>query len=79
MRLELAQTFAVGIAHPTVTLYLIMLDYLVSETRLRVKAISMNEYTQVSGFRLRSTLNPLFRNGTFIAGDRLNSTLVTSH
>ena len=28
MRLELAQTFAVGRAHPTVILYLIMLDYL---------------------------------------------------
>ena len=28
MRLELAQTFAVGSAHPTVILYLIMLDYL---------------------------------------------------
>ena len=30
MRLELAQTFAVGSAHPTVILYLIMLDYLVT-------------------------------------------------
>ena len=28
MRLELAQTLAVGSAHPTVILYLIMLDYL---------------------------------------------------
>ena len=28
MRLELAQTFAVGSAHPTVILYLIMLEYL---------------------------------------------------
>ena len=28
MRLELAQTFAVGSAHPTIILYLIMLEYL---------------------------------------------------
>ena len=30
MRLELAQTSAVGTAHPTVILYLIMLDYLLA-------------------------------------------------
>ena len=39
------------------------------------KAISLNEYTQVNGFRLRSTLDPLFQNGIFISGDRLRSFL----
>ena len=32
MRLELAQTFAVGSAHPTIILYLIMLGYLIPNT-----------------------------------------------
>ena len=40
------------------------------------KAISLNEYTQVNGFRLRSTLDLLFQNGIFIAGDRLTTILI---
>ena len=39
MRLELAQTFAVGTAHPTVILYLTMLEYLVDYQMSNLKSL----------------------------------------
>ena len=41
MRLELAQTFTVDTAHPTVILYLIMIDYLRSKDFILLTVLSI--------------------------------------
>ena len=54
MRLELAQTFAVGSAHPTVILYLITLDYL-DGAALTIEYCSISSYLNSSS---RFTTSP---------------------